>query len=440
MRKSIAIVGAGAKAAAIVARAAVLRQALDPADVPDITVFERSGVGAAWTGENGFSSGFQTLCTPGEKDVGFPYDDRTAWFEQRTAIAPLLFERFSWSAFLIATGGYREWVDRGRDHPRHSHWADYLQWVFDQAGQSWIETDLGPGCITRAREKWEIRYRVSGTEHVQRFDGVVLTGSGTPRDDVTRGRDIPDEFVLDAHTFWESRFDFKLEPGQGIAVAGSGGAAATIIGWLLQRYGETNTPIYAISPQGTMFPRGDGHSERRWFSDPEHWNKLTEAHRDEVIRRTEAGVVSLRIKEAIDRDGRNLVPVLGKAKALKWTARQPGSSSAPGGLGIRIDYDGKTEWLTDSSYFIDAIGYDGWALLRLIDHRAAASLLTGPNLAARRLKVERQICDDLSLPRINRMPKGLHMPVLAALKQGPGMPNLGSLGLVAREILRPYLR
>ena len=62
MAKTLAIVGGGPKAAAIVARAAVLRDVLGAGHVPEILVFERRSVGAAWSGESGFSSGYLTLC------------------------------------------------------------------------------------------------------------------------------------------------------------------------------------------------------------------------------------------------------------------------------------------------------------------------------------------------------------------------------------------
>lgn len=73
MTKTLCIVGGGPKAAAIVARAVTLRRL--GAVVPDTIVIEKEDIGAAWSGSAGFSNGTLTLCSPGEKDVGFPYSD-----------------------------------------------------------------------------------------------------------------------------------------------------------------------------------------------------------------------------------------------------------------------------------------------------------------------------------------------------------------------------
>jgi len=46
---------------------------------------------------------------------------------------------------------------------------------------------------------------------------------------------------------------------------------------------------------------------------------------------------------------------------------------------------------------------------------------------------------DLSLPTGLGLPAGLHFPSLAGLAHGPGMSNLGCLGLMAAAVLDPYL-
>src|SRR3546814_20684130 len=72
MPKTLAVIGGGPKAAAIVARAATLRELLGAAKVPDVLVFEKRAIGSAWSGDGGYSSGPLTLCSPAEKDVGVP--------------------------------------------------------------------------------------------------------------------------------------------------------------------------------------------------------------------------------------------------------------------------------------------------------------------------------------------------------------------------------
>src|SRR3546814_14292586 len=73
MPKTLAVIGGGPKAAAIVARAATLRELLGAAKVPDVLVFEKRAIGSAWSGDGGYSSGHLTLCSPAEKDVGLPH-------------------------------------------------------------------------------------------------------------------------------------------------------------------------------------------------------------------------------------------------------------------------------------------------------------------------------------------------------------------------------
>src|SRR3546814_4375817 len=89
MPKTLAVIGGGPKAAAIVARAATLRELLGAAKVPDVLVFEKRAIGSAWSGDGGYSSGHLTLCSPAEKDVGFPYSEVRAR-HTKEPLAPLL--------------------------------------------------------------------------------------------------------------------------------------------------------------------------------------------------------------------------------------------------------------------------------------------------------------------------------------------------------------
>ncbi|MEJ8630188.1 hypothetical protein P0F65_10725 [Sphingomonas sp. I4] len=65
----LAVIGAGPKAAALAAKAYCLQQQGIPVAV---TVFERNEIGANWTGDFGYTDGIQRLCTPAERDLGFP--------------------------------------------------------------------------------------------------------------------------------------------------------------------------------------------------------------------------------------------------------------------------------------------------------------------------------------------------------------------------------
>jgi len=69
-QQNIAVIGAGARGAAIAAKAYCLKQ-----EGKEIwaTVFERSEVGANLSGRHGYTDGIQRLSTPAERDLGFPY-------------------------------------------------------------------------------------------------------------------------------------------------------------------------------------------------------------------------------------------------------------------------------------------------------------------------------------------------------------------------------
>ena len=427
MSKSIAIVGAGAKAAAIAARAAVLRDLLPGGGVPRIYVFEKEHAGAAWSGHGLHSSGFLSLCTPGEKDVGFPYDEGRLFGKLKAPLSPALFGRFSWSAYQVARGAMADWVDRGRDHPLHRQWAKYLQWVFDQAEQKVTQATVTR--VVRAGTGWAVHHTEPGGQmRVSRVDGVVLTGTGSPNR-VNEADGVPKGKVFDSETVWANRGLLQQLDVGTIAVAGDGGGAGAIVGWLAGQHAETLVEIACINRLGTLFPRGDGHAERRWFSDPTDWPSLSEDDRRKLVSRTEAGVVSMRLKSVIDKST-SVRYFRGKAALIRWDPDE-------GKLAVDLEYDGDLSTL-EADYFISAIGYDRWSCLNLVDEPHVA-LVRDSDDPDKRETVERKLRSDLSLPDIYDLPPGLHVPSLAGVAHGPGMPNLGCLGLVAKAILQTYL-
>jgi mycobactin lysine-N-oxygenase len=426
MAKRLCVVGAGPKAAAIVARAAVLRDVAPDRDVPEIVVVERDEVGAAWSGAFGFSSGFLTLCSPPERDVGFPYVD----FVRRLGRVPLaqpLFGRFSWSAFLVATGRYAEWVDRDRGYPSHRSWAQYLRWVFEQARQPILRAEV-TSIEPAAGKPWLVRVRKSGGDRFKfETDGVVLTGAGKAKLVPLKGV-VPADRVYDAESFWAARDRFAALDEATIAVVGDGGAAGTIVAWLADRLGERRASIISISPAGTLLPRGDGYAERRWFSDPSEWIGLSEADRRRLLERTESGVVSLRLKSIIDQAS-NVGYRAGRAVSAEWDGQE---------LRIELQYAGRPADPVGSHYLVNAIGFDPWTLLEPVKGHLA-DRIRNPVHSEYRLRVESLMEPDLSLPRLLGNPGGLHIPVLAGFAHGPGMGTLGSLGLMSSAVLDRYL-
>jgi mycobactin lysine-N-oxygenase len=411
----------------------VLRGRLGKDKVPQLIVVERDKVGSAWDGDGNYSNGFVTLCTPGEKDVGFPYDE--VWTDEGTpvSISSELFARFSFSAYQIATGRFADWVDRGRDHPSHSRFADYLEWVFDEADEGVVYAEVTK--VRHAGGKWRVDYKLDGEDKYFTADGVVLTGNGEPRP-IEIDVSVPAERVLTAESFWAKRHDLvKPGPHVEVAVAGDGGAAGTIVAWLAQRFAETQSQVLSISPMGTLFPRGDGHAERRWFTDPADWSTLTLAHRRKLIERTEAGVISMRNKCVIDASTR-ISYHIGHLSSVQF--------DADGKLQLKTKYDKAPGAPVAADYLVNAVGFDSWTRLALVEHPAAQGLarlvppVTEESLKASREVAETKVEADLSMPRSLGFPAGLHVPALAAVPHGPGIGNLGCLGLMARKILQGY--
>lgn len=426
MVKTLAIVGGGPKAAAIVARAAILRELLGKDRVPEIYVFERNGVGAAWSGDYGFSSGFLTLCSPAEKDVGFPYIEKLGNTLSAEPIAPKLYARFSWSSFLVETGNYAEWVDRGRDHPSHKIWADYLRWVFIKADQAIVQGEV-LDVTPQATGGWHIRYNDEEGEDTTYADGVVLTGTGNAKPITNISSQVPAQRIFDSETFWSNRSE--ISKFNEIAVAGAGGAAGAIIAWLSNALSEREeATVRSISPTGTLFARGDGYAERRWFSDPSDWRELLLQDRRNLIERTEGGVISLRNKSIIDRS-RNIDFVRGRATGINWDGSE---------LSIDVEYDGQSVASPKSDCFINAIGFDPWSLLDIVS-APQVNILRQHGSQDIRDRAAEQMLSDLSFTPSNKLGTGLHVPVLAALARGPGMGTLGCLGLVASSILDGYV-
>jgi mycobactin lysine-N-oxygenase len=424
MAKTIAIVGAGAKAAAIVARAAILRD-LDVKDVPNTLVFEAEHIGSAWSGKGGYSSGFLTLCTPGEKDVGFPYADVERRNGAKEAIATALFARYSWAAYLVAIGEMSDWIDRGRNHPTHRKWADYLEWIFNTAGQRVISAKVT--AVRPTGSDWEISFIKNRQSNSKLVHGVVLTGTGRANS-IPCAPEIPKNLIFDSETFWPARDQIlKLEEGT-IVVVGDGGAAGTIVAWLAERFAERPVAIVSVNPMGTLFPRGDGHAERRWFSDPSDWQELSMEHRRRLLERTEAGVVSMRNKRLIDLSP-NVEYRWGKALEAHWDGDE---------MFLDIEYEGQPMPRQPANYLINTIGFDSWSLLELVEHSSVASLCA-PGGGLKRNQVGVEMMEDLTLPSISGLPPGLHVPALAGLAHGPGMSNLGCLGLMAAAVLKRYV-
>jgi mycobactin lysine-N-oxygenase len=147
-------------------------------------------------------------------------------------------------------------------------------------------------------------------------------------------------------------------------VIGGGETAASILNELFRHRVST---ITVISPQVTLFTRGESFFENTLFSDPTGWNALTLAERRDALNRTDRGVFSARVQD---------LPLF-------------------------------TQDVLD--------------LLEL----GLGGPLTGDAL-------QESIGHDLAVAEV--YPK-LFLPGLSGLTQGPGFPNLSSLGLLSDRVL-----
>lgn len=175
MTKKIAVIGGGAKAAALAAKAYALNK-VAKADI-QVTIFEKVKVGAHWDGNHGYTDGMQQLCTPAERDVGFPYTNSFS-----PAVTELMLSTFSWQTFLQSESKYSSWVNRGALPPAHGDFAKYLEWVLERTGARVKIGDVTN--LVPERNGWRVKtLGTSGNSRVYpgQFDAVVATGPGPAR-------------------------------------------------------------------------------------------------------------------------------------------------------------------------------------------------------------------------------------------------------------------
>jgi mycobactin lysine-N-oxygenase len=255
MEKRIAVVGGGPKAAAICAKVDCLRQTGVRIEV---TIFEKRAWGAAWSGAHGYTDGRQRLCTPAERDVGFPY--QVGLLRKAEDVANL-HTRYSWAAYLVskaATGqSYLDWVNRGRRPPTHAEYSGYISWVIERAH---VERKLlEVTAIERSRRKWVLKARNPTTTSPESFDfdGVVVTGPGPPQR--LFDRPVAEPRVTDGAAFWSNPAGFLSQCGGNrdpIVLVGSGGTSAAIAAWIA-RMSHQRRPIIIIGNQAALFTRSE---------------------------------------------------------------------------------------------------------------------------------------------------------------------------------------
>lgn len=407
---TLAVIGAGPKAIAVAAKAAELRTMGVPA--PEVVVVERAGVAANWQAVGGWTDGNHRLGTGPEKDVGFPY--RSSLVPRRNAELDERMTRHSWQAYLIATGGFAEWVDRGRPAPTHKRWSQYLGWVADDIGMTVVSGDVERISVDGDARRWVLHT----ADDTVSADGLMVTGPGQAERSVLPGNPR----VMSIAQFWHQAGKHELITAERVAVIGGGETAASMLNELFRHRVST---ITVISPTVTLFTRGEGFFENTLFSDPTGWTGLTLAERRDALARTDRGVFSARVQDALLADDRirhlrgRVAHAVARDERIRLTlSTNTGGEAVETVHGFDLVIDGSG---ADALWFAPLFSQDALDLLEL----GLGGPLSGESL-------QEHIGHDLALTDV--FPK-LFLPGLAGLTQGPGFPNLSCLGLLSDRVL-----
>ena len=408
MSPTLVIIGAGAKAVAVAAKAAVLRE-MD-VDVADVVAIERSGVAANWQAGGGWTDGRQRLGTSPEKDIGFPY--RSTLVPGHDNEVDERMTRFSWQSYLVATDQLVGWIDRGRPAPTHDMWAGYLHWVADVVGLKVVLGEVVQISVDESR--WVLDTRDSSLT----ADMAMITGPGQPERSMLSG----DSRVLSIAQFWERAGRHDRIVADSVAVIGGGETAASILNELFH---HRVSAITAISPQATLFTRGEGFFENSLFSDPTGWRSLTQDERRDCIARTDRGVFSARVQESLLADERIKHQRGRVARVVNRDSK----------IWITLSTDNRGEPLETLHRFdlvIDGSGADPLWFLPLLSPAAVDLLEVGVGGPLTGERLEESIGHDLAVSGVT--PK-LFLPNLSGVNEGPGFPNLSCLGLLSDRVL-----
>lgn len=406
----LAVIGAGPKGIAVAAKAAELRAM--GAAAPEVVVIDRAGVAANWQAVGGWTDGQHRLGTSPEKDVGFPY--RSSLVPRRNAELDERMMRHSWQSYLVDIGQFAEWIDRGRPAPTHRRWSQYLNWVADNIGMSLITGEVTRIGLGDDQNSWTLHTH----EDTVAADAVMITGPGQAERSILPGNPR----VLSIAQFWHRAAANELISAERVAVIGGGETAATMLNELFR---HRVSAITVISPQVTLFTRGESFFENTLYSDPTHWAGLTLDERRDAMNRTDRGVFSARVQESLLADDRirhlrgRVAHAVARDEKIRLTLQtNSGSERLETVHGFDLVIDGSG---ADALWFVPLLAQDALDKLEL----GLGRPLTGDSL-------QESIGYDLAVTGVT--PK-LFLPGLAGLNQGPGFPNLSCLGLLSDRVL-----
>ena len=411
---SIAVIGCGPKALAIAAKAKVLSK-LGIADIK-VDIIEEDSIASNWNGRNGFTDGRQTLGTPPEKDLGFPYQSTFGKLVDEEMF------RYSWATFSICHNKYGEWIDKGKKQPKHQDWADYLKWAYERVNPA---LHLGRASDIKLKPD-AIEISITDQNRVERkryYHGLVITGPGEPVK-IHDSKHEWSENIVNGQLFWLRKAIFEGMKTGKIAIIGGGETAASIVVALIES--APNLEVHLINRHGTIFTRGESYHENELYTYPEKWNEIGDEDKEEFIKRTDRGVFSVAAKEIIDQAS-NIKILTGNVLDVIDRRRD---------VVVKIQRQ-KNEYTYEYDKVVVAIGFNPVAALKMLpDHlRPTEWLRQVKNYVDHHLRIPLPLDGDMNKITI----VNLHMPMLAAFAQGPGFPNLSCLGTLADRVLSAYI-
>jgi mycobactin lysine-N-oxygenase len=446
--KLLVLVGAGPKAAALAAKARVLKQLgmMIHGETKILVIERQAEIASNWVGSCGFTTGDVELCTPPEKDVGFPYTSVYG-----SAVDRMMLQQYSWHAYkiLFDRSSYSDWIDTDRHHPTHAEWARYIANTLKSAmtedepdrqpeGDSDLIRILTSTTVTSvAPENGKVLITATDERGVLPdilADGIVFTGPGEP---ITIEKTPPGvlDHVYDSRSYWQRIADFvKMDSGT-TAVIGGGESAASVVTSLLELTRRNSLEIDIINRHGAVFTRGESYSESVRFSNPNNWAEWEEADRIEFIRRTDRGVFSAAAQKLLKR-----------ARSVRFKAGEV-FQLEPVGSQVRVHYRRGQPSATSSKLYdkvIVALGFNPWVMLDMFPPAFRPTFASPEELRAHYGKLERSVDRNLIMkfdyvPGMRDQTFNVHTPVVAGLAQGPGFPSLCCLGHLSDRILKSYI-